>query len=347
MVRFFSCLFIVIFINYLQAANIAYFKDKQSSFFKDDWCAICTTSQTSNRYCVTTKCNHRFHLSCLLQAYLAMSNNCPMCRADTDPLPLQDKIKEQLNRFFKGSTELRLQASIAASVSYLKTGADKKPLVDLKTQYSNRDKALEEAFDVDIGKICEKLYRTAKGLLEGGNRMEPKKGYELDYEEPARDLYQMASALQKRGKLNTEDDKCFIGGVRQLAGAMLNYSASIAESPATKRKHLKDLQSLDYKERTHLGGKKVTNIEDDIARTSASANDRDFLKVFEQDNGLGKSSPFWLLLSVQGQYEALAKNMKSKYVDPEWRLYAFKRSKDLKKFMADANPVYAEFVKKS
>ncbi len=276
-----------------------------------------------------------------------MSNNCPMCRADTDPLPLQDKIKEQLNRFFKGSTEHHLQASIAASASYLKTGADKKPLVDLRAQYSNRDKALEEAFDVDIEKICEKLYRTAKDLLEEGNRMEPKKTYELDYEKPARDLYQMASALQKRGKLNTEDDKCFIAGVRQLAGAMPNYSVSMAKSPRTKKKQLKDLQSLGYKERTHLGGKKVTNIEDDIARATYESNSRDYLNVLRQDNDLDKNSPFWLLRSVQERYENLAKNMKSKYVDPEWRLYAVKRSKELKKLMAGANPVYAESVKKS
>lgn len=57
---------------------------------KDDWarhklecrnidtCPICMQKLTLNNFC-QTKCNHRFHLSCLLLTY-ANNMECPYCR---------------------------------------------------------------------------------------------------------------------------------------------------------------------------------------------------------------------------------------------------------------------------
>ena len=183
-------------------------------------------------------------------------------------------------------------------------------------------------------------------MLEIGSQQQPPAVYGMEYLQQIDDLYNIALFLQKKGKLNTKADSEFIKSLRSMQGSMVNHLALTENNPVKRIEYLKKLQSLGYEQRS-LTGKTFTSINDDIAEASADSSYQDFAKILKQDNNLNEATPFWILNSVKEQYDFLVRNMTSKYVDVEYRLYALQRSNVLQNLMKKNNAEYAKHISAS
>ena len=91
-------------------------------------------------------------------AYSSTSQKCPKCRGETDPLPLQNQLKEKFNRL--GFNEFYLPAAVSKASSFVKNGVNE-TFINVNSNYPSQDSSLKEIFQLDLNMLCEKVYRAS------------------------------------------------------------------------------------------------------------------------------------------------------------------------------------------
>ena len=62
----------------------------------DNICTICG-DDTTKKYMYTLNCSHTFHYECLVNSFsVARNRNCPLCRTNSDLLPLLNGSKKSI-----------------------------------------------------------------------------------------------------------------------------------------------------------------------------------------------------------------------------------------------------------
>lgn len=130
-------------------------------------CSICL-EEINNNDCCTTKCNHTFHLSCLLKS-TTTSNFCPNCRFLIKESIIQDDNNENenddnnnyfyINHSYDGDDQLILTA-IDEDINYLKD------LIDSEFDLDNIDRCGKTAL---LWAVSKNKPESVKMLLEAGS----------------------------------------------------------------------------------------------------------------------------------------------------------------------------------